>query len=67
VHLQRSIDTRILGSCAEGPQGQPCLRFWTRDLTGWDGYLSPDTPQLFAEQHALLSFQAKGSVHASLS
>ncbi|MHB8969399.1 MAG: glycoside hydrolase 5 family protein [Pirellulaceae bacterium] len=45
----------------DGPQGQPCLRFWTKNLTGWDGYLSPDTPQLFAEQHALLSFQAKGS------
>ncbi len=44
----------------DGPQGQPCFRFWTKNLTGWDGYLSPDTPQLFAEQHALLSFQAKG-------
>jgi hypothetical protein len=45
---------------AEGPQGQPCFRFWTKNLTGWDGYMSADTPQLFADQHGLLSFQAKG-------
>ena len=45
----------------EGPQGQPCFRFWTKNLTGWDGYLSPDIPQLFGPQHALLSFLVKGS------
>ena len=33
----------------EGPQGQPCFRFSTKNLTGWDGYLSPDIPQLFAD------------------
>lgn len=45
----------------EGPQGQACFRFWTKNLTTWDGYLSPEIPQLFGSEHALLSFQVKGS------
>ena len=45
----------------DGPQGQPCFRFWTKNLTNWDGYLSPDIPQLFGRQHGLLSFLVKGS------
>ena len=44
----------------EGPRGEPCFRFWTKNLTNWDGYLSPDIPQLFGAQHALLSFLVKG-------
>lgn len=45
----------------EGPQGQTCYRFQTDNLTGWDGYLSPDSPQLFGADHGLLCFQAKGT------
>jgi hypothetical protein len=45
----------------EGPTGQPCYRFHTENLTGWDGYLSPDAPQLFGTDHGLLSFRAKGT------
>ena len=46
---------------ADGPPGQSCFRFWTKNLSGWDGYLSPDIPQLFAPQHGLLSFLVQGS------
>ena len=45
----------------EGPRGEPCFRFWTKNLTNWDGYLSPAIPQLFGAQHALFSFLVKGS------
>ena len=46
---------------SEGPQRQPCYRFRTDNLTGWDGYLSPDSPQLFGADHGLLTLQAKGT------
>jgi hypothetical protein len=46
---------------AEGPDGQPCFRFSTENLTGWDGYLSPAVPTLFGSGHDLFTFQAKGA------
>ncbi len=45
----------------DGPENQPCFRFWTGNLTGWDGYLSRDVPLLFGPDHGLLTFLAKGS------
>jgi hypothetical protein len=44
----------------EGPDGETCFRFSCENLTGWDGYLSPTIPQLFGQQHDLLTFLAKG-------
>ncbi len=44
----------------EGPQRQPCFCYWTQNLTNWDGYMSPDIPQLFGPEHTLLSMQVKG-------
>lgn len=41
---------------AEGPGGQPCLRFTTAEYQGWDGYLSPPMA-LFGPGHDLFLFQ----------
>ena len=49
----------------EGPGGETCFRFTTKNLTGWDGYLSPDVAQLFGPQHDLFTFMAKGSPRTS--
>ncbi len=43
----------------DGPQGEKCFHFTTRNFTGWDGYASPTT-QLFGPQHDLFTFTAKG-------
>ncbi len=56
-------DRRIEGSwevVPEGPEGNNCLRFWTANYTGWDGYLSPSIPEIFGQGHDLLTFRAKG-------
>ncbi len=48
---------------SEGPDGQPCFKFWTKNVTGWDGYRSPDTRAVFGKQHDLLTLMAKGDAH----
>ncbi len=45
----------------EGPHNENCFRFSTGNLTGWDGYLSPETATLFGPRHDLFAFMAKGS------
>lgn len=44
----------------QGPQGQSCFRFQAKNLTNWDGYMSPTVDHLFGPQHDLLSFLVKG-------
>lgn len=45
----------------EGPAGKSCFRFTTENLTGWDGYMSPDRRELFGAGDDLFTFFAKGS------
>ncbi len=44
-----------------GPNGEKCFRFTTRNLNGWDGYLSPVLSALYGPGHDMLSFLAKGN------
>ncbi|MBT3377809.1 MAG: hypothetical protein HN742_40390 [Lentisphaerae bacterium] len=43
-----------------GPEGTPCLEYWSSAYSGWDGYTSPEIPRLFGEGHGLLTFLAQG-------
>ncbi|MBT9138347.1 MAG: hypothetical protein DDT31_00904 [Syntrophomonadaceae bacterium] len=44
-----------------GPKGsKQCMRYWTKNLTGWNTYSSPPREDIFLEGHSLLCFWAKG-------